>query len=357
MLNIAVTGYYDTGSSAVLDLLAEFDGVSYAVGDRYEHYVFMAKAGLFDLESRLYGKNSNYMIQDIAINDFIDEMYKQYKYDFGWYGSYKKYFGEDFKRLVDDFAAGISVTDGKKSLSHTVKVRFSPIKCLVQLGAKLLYNRKIYKWGRIYVHDRKPCRKLLVNREDFLAEARKFVSGYFGLANNNGNDMIYDHLLFPEECGSVNEFFDDNFRLIIVDRDPRDVYISGNYVFNLLSNGGAIPPFYKDVEGFCRDWKLRREKTLKNADSDKILFLRFEDLIYDYENTVKKLAEFTGMDIKRHTDKKTKFIPEKSIDNTQFFMAVSDCDKDREYIENALKDYLYDFPYDIGQKDRKWFNV
>ena len=49
--NIAVTGYYETGSSALIDLLAEYDNtqiVPYGI-KTYEHVPFYINGGLFNL--------------------------------------------------------------------------------------------------------------------------------------------------------------------------------------------------------------------------------------------------------------------------------------------------------------------
>ena len=89
MKKIAVTGYYGTGSSAVVDLLSEVDGVEFALGRRYEHTNLNCRDGLFDLEAILYSPNTCFYSRDMALNRFIDEMEKQYKYNFGWYGTYK----------------------------------------------------------------------------------------------------------------------------------------------------------------------------------------------------------------------------------------------------------------------------
>ena len=39
-------------------------------------------------------------------------------------------------------------------------------------------------------------------------------------------------------------------------------------------------------------------------------------------------------------------MPEKSIENTQLFLADSRYKEEANYIEEHLKDYLYEFPYE-----------
>ena len=147
MKNIFVTGFYGTGSSAVIDLLGEFDGVDIAIGKRYEHCIFLCHSCLLDLYQRLFGTMSNRMIQDRAINDFIDEMERQNDYDFGWYGSYKKLFGSKVIDTVYEFVDSISSEVKDNAIAHAKGVRFSPIRALLQIGAAILKGYKITKLG------------------------------------------------------------------------------------------------------------------------------------------------------------------------------------------------------------------
>ena len=48
-----------------------------------------------------------------------------------------------------------------------------------------------------------------------------------------------------------------------------------------------------------------------------------------------------------HINKKTRFIPEKSIKNTQLFRK-EEYREESKIIEKELKKYLYDFPYEIN---------
>ena len=80
-----------------------------------------------------------------------------------------------------------------------------------------------------------------------------------------------------------------------------------------------------------------------SLNSDCVLHVRFEDLIYEYEETVKKIETFTGYS--DHILKRKFFDPDVSINNTQIFnnpSYKSDIELIRK-IEVALPEYLYDF--------------
>lgn len=355
MKNIAVTGYYGTGSSAVIDFLSEIEGVKYALGIRYEHTNLNCRDGLFDLGAILYSNDTNYYSRDMAINRFYNEMYKQYINDFGWYGSYKKLIGEKYMKAVDEFVGKISEGGGKNSLAHTTGTRFSLFKVALQIAAKIVYKRPISKLGRVYVHDGDPQTYLTATYDEFVQAARKFVNDYLNMCREGDSIMIYDHLLFPEQCGVVEKYFDDDFGLIIVDRDPRDVYLSAKHVWSSNRFGRQIMPMPKGIDAFCKYWDAMHKKMKDNA-GDKVLIIQFEDLIYKYEETCKKIMDFCGIDSSLHVKKKTIFQPEKSIKNTQVFNTISGLDAEKKVIENSLGEWLYEFPYKIKSDVSEMFD-
>ena len=78
----------------------------------------------------------------------------------------------------------------------------------------------------------------------------------------------------------------------------------------------------------------------KKIEDKKIMRIHFEDLIYDYENTKKKLIKFLNFQSKKHINKLKRFNPEVSIKNTRLF----DNEKyscESKIIEEKLREYLY----------------
>ena len=350
-MNIAVTGFYGTGSSAVIDLLREYKGVGSSIGERYEHYPFLLKDCIIDLENRIFSNNSNYMIVDYALNCFYDEMKRQNDNDFGWYGSYKRLYQDKFMKLVDTFLDNVSESLYDKSnlpISQAKGIKFSLIKCCLQLGAKILKGYKVSKWGRVYCYHKKPRRYLKVDHKEFMVYAKEFINGYFELTKSN-KITIYDHLLLPEQCLIVDKFFDDDFRLIIVDRDPRDIYISTKYIWSTIKFGMQKGPFPKGIESFCGQWRFMHNN-LKDCISKKVLVINFENLIYDYDNTVAMLEKFCGLSKEDHVRSKEIFEPNKSINNTQVYKLKDDFKGEVNTIEKLLTEYLYEFPYKIDNK-------
>ncbi len=345
MKQIAVTGYYGTGSSAVVDLLSEVDGVKCALGNRYEHTNLNCAGGLFDLEARLFHENSNYYNRDIALNDFYNEMLKQYRYNFGWYGAYKKKIGKKYLENVEEFLNAISICGTKKSLAHTMKRRFSVVKAMLQIAAKLVLHRNYGALGCKYVYDKDPQMFLTAAHDEFLRASRIFIKSYFECCQIGDNDMVYDHLIYPEQCNVVERFFDDDFRLIIVDRDPRDIYILDKYFWSTAKFGFQMMPMPRDIDGFCKYWKAMHDRAKKQCAQKNVCYIHFEDLIYNYDITIQKILDFCEIDPKRHIEKKKVFNPDCSINNTQVFNSIDGSKDICDTIEKRLPNLIYTFPY------------
>lgn len=60
----------------------------------YEHVLFYAPHGLFDMEDAILNNNSIYR-SDATVNDFYNAMKRLNDNDFGWMGSYQKKYGID----------------------------------------------------------------------------------------------------------------------------------------------------------------------------------------------------------------------------------------------------------------------
>ena len=345
MKKVAVTSYCGTGSSAVIDLLSEYSSCTTNGLIRYEHIPFYTPNGIFDLEDKLINGVDIHRT-DEAIKSFKKEMNKLSKNNFGWFGSYEKMYGKEFNTLVDEFLSELNCFNIKGEWYGQYKgVRFSLIKVILQLGAKIIQNRKIHKWGRQYIISGN--RKMVVSfpsEDEFCRAAKKFVKGYLDMIGQNlDKNIIYDHLVLPHNAYRIPNYFDDDFRLIIVDRDVRDMYALSTYVWPKIHSSA---PFPKECNEFIEFW--RRMKSCEKFIDDKRIFrLRFEDLVYNYEDTVRKIEEFIGLEANDHVNKKKLFDPEKSIKNTQNFTITDNLINDAKLIEDKLPEFVYEFPYEI----------
>lgn len=339
---IAVTGYSGTGSSAVIDYLKEFQNYDIALSDNYEHVLLYYPDTIFDLNQKLL-YNNDPLRSDEAIKEFRKAMDFLYKKDFGWFGSYKELIGEDFEKLVNNYLENI--TEGKINAFwyyNYKNVKFSFIKCILQFCAKIILKRPIFKWGRKYVISKNEMEYSFINKHDFEKYTKEFIEGYFDLCEKyTEKAYIYDHLIWPSQANALVKLT-DTAKMIILHRDPRDLFFINKYYW--CSPKVKTPGTYPlDVDVFCDYFKgLKRDGAI---DSEDILNINFEDLVYTYEETTAKINEF--LDITEN-DKKNKlkyFDPKKSIMNTQVYTGKPEWESELKVIEEKLSDYLYDFPY------------
>lgn len=341
--NIAVTGYYATGSSAVIDLLREYDEVKIVpeIGRLYEHVVFYTSGGLFDLCTLLTHANTP-QGSDMILNHFVQAMKRLNDNDMVWFGSYKNLYGDKFQNIVDEFVNSIAKSRIAHTAEHVKYSRFSLIKATAQLAAHILQGRKIAKYGRHYVYDKWPVYFAMPSEEELYNAAKKFTSSYFSMISK-GHDgySIYDHLVWPQQVDVHAKCFDDNFKVIILDRDPRDLYLLNKYYFCKIHN--TKPHLPDTPEAFIAEWKKTVVPQFSNPNA---LAVHFEDLIYKYDETVARIEAFLGLDPSEHINIKGKFQPEKSIENTQVFRVKKEWEQEVELITKELPDMLYNFPYE-----------
>ncbi len=106
---------------------------------------------------------------------------------------------------------------------------------------------------------------------------------------------------------------------------------------------GQIIPYSTNAVDFCGMYgKIRENARFSNK---KILEIHFEDLIYNYQNTVRKIEEFVGLNEAGHVSVKQKFNPAKSINNTQLFARKKFRDEGVSMIEKDLAAYCYPFDF------------
>lgn len=337
---IVPTGYMGSGSSAITDLISEFKDC--ANEHKSFEYVFLhCPNGLFDLEDNLLIGN-NALKSDFSIRVFQEQMKKLYDRPFWWVGNYKKVVGENFLNETNNYINSLvqfrlnsywyphEEVNGKMFLKLLVR---KPIKILTR---NKLCNKKILKYndGMLISY---------IKPEEFYNLSKKYIYNVLEMISNGKDNIILDQLLLPFNLHRIENYFDERLRVIVVERDPRDVFILNKYIWGEKQIG---VPFPTDVNEFCEYYKGMRESE-KETNSNKVLRVKFEDLIYKYDDTLNKIMHFLEFSTEDHINKKKRFNPEISIKNTQLFRKEI-YKKEVEVIEEKLQKYLYDFPYEIN---------
>ena len=113
-------------------------------------------------------------------------------------------------------------------------------------------------------------------------------------------------------------------------------------------------PFPTDAKAFASIYSRIRHSE-RPCESEKVHRFAFEDLIYHYEESLAKIYDCLGVTAEMHTGKGTAFQPEKSIENTQLFLANDKYREEAEIIAKMVPEYLYDFPYERIPKTSQSF--
>ena len=338
---ITCASYYATGSSAVTDLLSEFANCSSA-GD-YEYRFIHDPDGLRDLEYNLI-ENNNRHNTSAAIKRFLKCM----KYLSGnrVRKSYSRRMGQGtFYRLSKEFVDQITELQ-TQGWWHYDQIQKGPVLrytdqllSVVLTAVRGKYARTTKRYSILDICNVQSYYSA-IDRDTFYRLARDYVAKVADALNRDHADYVMiDQLLPPSNVNQYLNYFDDNIRVVVVERDPRDVYL----YTKVYARERIIP--YKDVKEFCQWYEItRRHRKTEVYDPQKVCFLRFEDLIYRYEETRDRLVAFVGLDLKDHIRPLTAFDPAVSIRNTNMKARFPQYQDEIAYIEKTLPEYLYQFP-------------
>ncbi|WP_373598492.1 hypothetical protein [Paraclostridium bifermentans] len=331
---ITCASYGGTGSSAITDLLKEFSNIK-SMGD-FEFAFLHEVDGVSDLQ--------HYVVDDFHRLKTDEGLYRFLNlcYDLNYNQGYNKIIGNDkfyeiSKKYVEDIQ-GVT-WDG---YWHMHRNRVSKLKRRIIYGPdeiKLrVYRQIIGKFNDRYKEFTPEFKKSTIRLanipyDEFIKHTKKYTSDFVNLFTQNQEfDFIaLDQLLPPTNLNRYTNYFND-IKVIVVDRDPRDLYVLNKVYWK----EGWIPT--EDVETYIKWFELLR----KNIDSNSnVLRINFEDLIYKYEKTVEKIMNFIEIDKEKHEFKKQYFIPEVSIKNTKLWDKHKELNKEIEMISKKLNSYCY----------------
>ena len=97
-----------------------------------------------------------------------------------------------------------------------------------------------------------------------------------------------------------------------------------------------------DLETYIKWYRtIRQHQKTEIFVTSKVFHISFEDLIYDYENSLEKLYAFFGIDKSKHIRKGQFLKPSVSIKNTKLYVDKTEDAEDIKRIEEELSEYLY----------------
>lgn len=324
---VGACGFGSTGSSIITDYLKEFDNV--IVKDDLEFTFVSGVDGLIDLERAVMNPHNRTADSITAINRYMN-MVNRKKRVYEKHGLPSTAFIESAQKFIETITMSRWYAyrnfGGKSFKSYVAK--FLQYYVIPKLEIKKGHRINIWPKGEV---------RISVKPDNFYDAANKHIEELLMLMGLNPKaNIAFDQPFAGNNPQSCFPFFDDPYA-IVVDRDPRD-----NYVFaktKLLGKFNYIP--IDKVEDYIAYYRCLRKNQPYIEPNPRILVIRFEDMVYDYDTTSKKVRDF--LRLPDNPRPKSVFDPSLSIANTQVFKRFPQFSEDVKKIEEQLPEYLFDF--------------
>jgi hypothetical protein len=342
---ITCTGYGGTGSSAGTNILWEFESVKDIDNDEF---TFLHEAdGIADLENSL--AEGHRLKTDLAIKRFIKlshnlSLLRQYKIRFN--GKFKQYAIEFIDSIVKCRWKGwwhraFEVEPVSKIDDFNIKLAQGTYDLLTKSSQYNLYEPDL--WYPQYKPQITEYYSNFQNEQEqtfFIKQVKHFTARLLQEENINEKYkyIMLDQAIPPVSISKYLRYWDDP-RVIVIDRDPRDLYVINKAFWGY----GFIP--MNSVDEFIKWYSATRcLRENEPVNSECCLFLNFESLVYDYDNTLNRIMNFIDLPAADHVYKLKYFNPDLSKQNTMIFKCRPDFYDDVSKIEKELSPYCYPYP-------------
>ena len=338
MRAVSSIGQGFTGSTAITDLIKEYSSVETSIVSGYELRFFYDIHGIFCLYSYLvkYRYPGAMTEATKAFMNWAERVARD-----GSTMNYEKFFNGQFMRITREYIDRLGnndydLIDDYSDMNVAQRYIYKGLAKLRQITHKTfkkegyaqnslkpltIFSKKIHSYHYV------------LNEETFVTETKQYFEQL--IAAYAGDKIANFHALIPmnmiDDC---IKYFDD-LGIIITERDPRDVYLNKKYRWKTVNDDSL------DVHSFCDNYRWLRT-IVNEITTDKILRVQFEDLVFDYDNTLLKIERFVGLDPKDHAKYKKFFIPEKAAENCRLMDFYKEERENIRIIENELPEWIYE---------------
>jgi len=323
MKTVIVLGLMNSGSGAIYDCLASRSDFVAPFGSS-EFKFCSAPMGLHNLYLNFYN-NFSFFNPSNAIEEFLKYSKKyQDHIVYPTYGNGRKLLKKKIYTIIESFIDKIS------EVSYQGNPEFS--------------NFKINKFEDIFYRITNQKRKFYkiripVDKKHFLKESKILIKKI--IKNNLENDYVLtnQHIILNQASNIFNPFLSsqyfENNKIIIVTRDPRDIYSS---MKNRKSKGS---PSY-DALLFTKWFKkcFDNDNFKKVLNNKNLLVINYENFLNDFKKENKKICQFLKI---KETNK---------INSN--YEKIFDLNKSRESLYKSKK-FLSNMEQNIIKKNLKRF--
>lgn len=302
---VDLSGYIVSGKTAYSDLLREIKG--FQVPDpEFEFELIRIQGGIRDLETALVDDWSA-IRADAAIRRFrkvVRRMGATHKRAdprtwfeaAGW--SLDDRFCGRFLPLSEQFVNRLIASSWRANWPYP----------LVELSScELFIGHFSRKLGKLFgMNSSTDFDISLAYSDNFLEIANEYLAELLGGGALEDVTTIVTHNAFEPFNPSRALRYLKNSKCIIVDRDPRDSYAAMSPHKHL-----ALP-----VDQFILRFMAYRNAVKCHLDAPgKVLRIRYEDLLFQYQDTVQRVLDFLGVNAADHIEPFKYFDPKKSLQN------------------------------------------
>jgi hypothetical protein len=281
---IDLSGYSFTGKSAVYDLISEWDGY-YSHGKEFEFDLIRVQGGLLDLRQALTQEHWSPVRSSEAVRNFLrlvhhiggDRNLLSRLTRSG--ASYDHYF-PGFSLLTNEFVGSLVEASWQCEWPFALYSRDKEYLTAVKLARKFGFSRA----DTVYL--------ARLSEAEFDAKSREYFERLFApIAAKEFRWLVLNNAFEPFSPERSIDFF-GHAKAIVVDRDPRDVYISALRAGKIEGSQVGLAVTGGSVSNFIRRFRIYRSSA--TAKSPHVYRMQFESLVLDYEAAVKRLRAFLG---------------------------------------------------------------
>lgn len=330
---VSCASFGSSGSGVITDYLSEYKSIK-SMGS-YEFRFTHDYMGIGTLEDALV-TSPHRLNSDIAIQNFLQYVDRQC-------GNfirprYQKFFNYKWKEISLRYIDKLVDTQWPgywEEYQITAPKLISLLK--YQIWPKL---KRLLDFHKKYIAHYMPTRPMYFSspsEDKFLSCTREYINELCNILDPNYEYqyLMFDQIMPPTNISKYERYF-DSIKTIVVDRDPRDYYIT-----NVLKGGEKWVP--ADVEKFAILYRKHREQARQFQDSAHVLRIQYEDTIYHYNEFENQIKSFLNLKDEDHLNPRTKFNPGISIRNTILWEKRKVDLELIRHIEILLPEFLYDF--------------
>lgn len=312
---VDISGYSFTGKSAVYDLLSGLDEFV-GFGSNFEFELIRAPGGLLDLQTALCGEHWSPVRSSDGIRRFLNLIEvlggdKSLIDRFCKLGNQYDYYFPDFTaqsiQFIDKLTSGKWHAYWPYSKFHYNRAQVIAYKVLSRIGFK---QEDIVYLSR-------------VTARDFEFYVKTYLDELFQNARDRKNRILILNNAFEPFKPVQSARLISSAKAVIVDRDPRDIYLSALYSSKSSMSRIGSSVIGKSAQDFIDRFRIYRDAVVINDDDASIFRMRFEDLVLESEKLISQLLFFLGVDSSA-TQSKLVFDPKKSSKNVGMWKKVED---------------------------------